>query len=99
MAPPIIGQLERKVSEMRIIKQVREKQPLIYHLTNQVVTNFSANGLLAFGGSPAMTQAPEEARDMATIANGVLINIGTEPRIESMITAGQTANERGIPIV
>src|SRR5699024_12852504 len=84
---------------MNIIKQVREHQPLIYNLTNQVVTNFSANGLLAFGASPAMTQAPEEARDMTTIANGVLINIGTEPSVEAMIIAGQTANEHNIPVV
>src|SRR5699024_10968980 len=35
---------------MNTIVQVRNKQPLIHHLRNQVVMNFTANGLLAFGG-------------------------------------------------
>ncbi len=86
---------------MKAIDQVRKAQPLIHHLTNQVVMNFTANGLLAFGGSPIMAKEPAEARDMASIANGVLINIGTivEKELEAMIIAGQTANERGIPVV
>ena len=84
-----------------VIKQVRQKQPLIHHLTNQVVMNFTANGLLAFGASPIMAKEKAEARDMATIANGILINIGTimEPELGAMIVAGQTANERNIPVV
>lgn len=90
-----------KSGKMNIIEQVRKKQPLIHHITNQVVMNFTANGLLSFGGSPIMAKEVSEARDMATIADGVLINIGTlvQPDIEAMIIAGQTANERGIPVV
>jgi|SRR5690625_3153697 len=86
---------------MTIIEQVRKKQPLIHHLTNQVVMNFTANGLLAFGGSPIMAKEKAEAKNMAAIASGVLINIGTivEPDIDAMVIAGQTANERGIPVV
>jgi len=63
--------------------------------------NFTANGLLAFGGSPIMAKEKREATDMAKIANGLLINIGTiiEPDLEAMILAGQTANERDIPVV
>lgn len=84
-----------------IIKKVREKSPLIHHLTNQVVMNFTANGLLSFGGSPVMAKAEVEARDMASIASGVLINIGTltSTDLPAMITAGKTANERNIPVV
>lgn len=83
------------------IEQVRKNQPLIHHLTNQVVMNFTANGLLAFGGSPIMAKEAAEARDMASIASGILINIGTivEPELEAMLIAGKTANERGIPVV
>lgn len=86
---------------MNAIEQVRQNQPLIHHLTNQVVMNFTANGLLAFGASPIMAKERKEARAMAEIASGVLINIGTivEPELESMIIAGQTANERKIPVV
>ena len=87
--------------ETTIIKKVREKNPLIYHLTNQVVMNFTANGLLSFGGSPIMAKAEEEAHDMASAADGVLINIGTLTALDlpAMIIAGRTANEKGIPVV
>lgn len=84
-----------------VTTNVRELQPLVFHLTNQVVMNFSANGLLAFGGSPIMAKEIKEVSDIAAISNSVLINIGTatEHEIEAMITAGKAANEKGIPVV
>lgn len=86
---------------MNVIEKVREKQPLIHHLTNQVVMNFTANGLLAFGASPIMAKEQAEAHEMASVADGVLLNIGTltEPELTAMIRAGKAANERGIPVV
>lgn len=86
---------------MKIIEQARKKQPLIHHLTNEVVMNFTANGLLSFGGSPLMAKEVGEAEDLANIADGILINIGTmlHSEFEAMIIAGKTANERGIPVV
>ncbi|MBP2079913.1 hydroxyethylthiazole kinase [Oceanobacillus polygoni] len=85
----------------QIIKSVRGKTPLIHHLTNQVVMNFTANGLLAFGGVPVMAKAEEEVEDMASIADGLLINIGTltAKDLDAMILAGKKANEKGIPVV
>lgn len=85
----------------QVIKEVRENSPLIHHLTNQVVMNFTANGLLSFGATPAMANAPEEAREMALNADGVLINIGTisPSEVTAMIKAGKAANEKGIPVV
>jgi len=84
-----------------IIKKARANQPLIHHLINQVVMNFSANGLLAFGGQPIMAKAEEEVWEMASQANGVLINIGTltKPELRAMIAAGKAANKKGIPVV
>lgn len=84
-----------------ILNKVRQKNPLIHHLTNQVVMNFTANGLLAFGGSPIMAKAEEEAYHMASIADGLLINIGTLSAVDlqAMIIAGKAANEKGIPVV
>lgn len=86
---------------MNLIEQVRKERPLIHHLTNQVVMNFTANGLLSFGGSPIMAKEPSEIRNIVGIAKGVLINIGAmvEKDLKAMIIAGQTANERGIPVV
>ncbi|MGP4076824.1 hydroxyethylthiazole kinase [Halobacillus sp. K22] len=87
--------------DVNIIKEVRQKQPLIHHITNQVVMNFSANGLLAFGGSPIMAHAREEVQDVTRLADGVLLNIGTltENQVSAMILAGQAANEAGVPVV
>lgn len=84
-----------------ILNKIRKANPLIHHLTNQVVMNFTANGLLSFGGSPIMAKAEEEAHHMASISNGVLINIGTlsAADLQAMIIAGKAANERGIPVV
>jgi len=86
---------------MKVVEAVRNKQPLIHHLTNEVVINFTANGLLAFGGSPIMAKEPKEAYEIASLADGVLINIGTavERDIEAMLLAGKAANEKGIPVV
>lgn len=84
-----------------VIKKVRENNPLIHHLTNQVVMNFTANGLLSFGASPVMAKAEEEAHHMASHADGVLLNIGTltASELQAMIIAGKAANEKGIPVV
>src|SRR5699024_7508533 len=84
-----------------IIKNVRKRSPLVHHLTNQVVVNFSANGLLAFGAGPVLGKAVDEAADMAAVSDSVLLNIGTitDGELPSMIQAGQKANERGIPVL
>ncbi|API92806.1 hydroxyethylthiazole kinase [Virgibacillus pantothenticus] len=84
-----------------VIQQVRTRNPLIHNLTNEVVMNFTANGLLAFGGSPIMAKAEEEAGEMASIADGVLINIGTSTLTElpAMKLAGKAANKKGVPVV
>ncbi|MCA0969431.1 hydroxyethylthiazole kinase [Halobacillus litoralis] len=84
-----------------VIKKVRNKKPLIHHITNQVVMNFSANGLLAFGGSPIMAHAASEATDVTKLSDGLVMNIGTltEDQLEPMILSGQAANDLGIPVV
>lgn len=103
MGQQIIGQRVWKLCVMNpeIIEEVRKNTPLIHHLTNQVVMNFTANGLLAFGGTPIMAKAEEEVTDIASLADGVLINIGTlsQSDLKSMILAGKLANDRNIPVV
>lgn len=98
-----IGQLERIITSMKqsTITLVRTHKPLIHHLTNQVVMNFTANGLLAFGGSPIMAKEPLEMKNMANIVDGMLINIGTltENDLQAMLIAGKIANQRNIPVV
>ena len=80
---------------------VRQQQPLVHNITNFVVMNYNANALLALGAAPVMAHAREEVRDMAGIAQALVLNIGTlSPEwIEAMIMALQTARWRGIPVV
>lgn len=46
-------------------------------LTNTVAANFTANALLAIGAKPAMVEEPSEAEELASIADSVLVNLGT----------------------
>lgn len=84
-----------------IFARVREKRPLVHHITNYVTVNDCANITLCAGGAPVMADAPEEAAEMAAIASSLVLNIGTlnAAQIESMILAGRMANERGIPVI
>ncbi|SFK58888.1 hydroxyethylthiazole kinase [Halobacillus dabanensis] len=84
-----------------VIERIRTRRPLIHHITNAVVMNFTANGLLAFGGSPIMANASEEVGEVTRVSNGLLLNIGTltETQVKAMILAGRAANETGIPVV
>ena len=83
------------------LQKVREVNPLVHNITNVVVTNFTANGLLALGASPVMAYAPEEVADMARIASALVLNIGTlnAQNVESMIIAGKSANENNVPVI
>lgn len=83
------------------LQKVREMNPLVHNITNVVVTNFTANGLLALGASPVMAYAKEEVADMAKIAGALVLNIGTlnETEVHAMKLAGSSANRHGVPIV
>lgn len=59
------------------LRALREATPLTQCITNAVVTNFTANALLALGASPAMCDIPGEAGLFAGISGGVLVNLGT----------------------
>ena len=84
-----------------MIASLRTKQPVVHCITNHVVSNFQANGLLALGASPIMGDAPEEAEELALLADALSLNIGTlnKDTLNSMIVAGKTANSKGIPVV
>ena len=90
-----------KAQAANLISKVREVSPLVHNITNTVVTNFTANGLLAAGASPVMAYAREEVADMAKIAGALVLNIGTLTNevVEAMLLAGKAANEMEIPVV
>ena len=83
------------------LKLIREKSPLVHNITNYVVMNNTANGLLALGASPVMAHAPEEVEEMVAIASALVINMGTLSKhwVEAMLKAGKKAKERGIPVI
>lgn len=86
---------------MNHLSMIREQSPLVHNITNYVVMNWTANGLLALGASPVMAHAMEEVADMTKISRALVVNIGTlsAPWIEGMKLAVQTASDLKIPIV
>ena len=83
------------------LSRVQERTPLVHNITNYVTVNDVANVLLACGGSPIMSDEPEDVEDITSICGGLNINIGTlnERSIEAMFRAGRKANELGHPIL
>ena len=79
------------------LETVRKTTPLVHNITNYVTVNDVANALLACGGSPIMSDEPEDVEDITSICAGLNINIGTlnQRSIEGMFRAGAKANELG----
>ena len=83
------------------LENVRTSAPLVHCITNYVTVNDCANALLACGGSPIMSDEPEDVVDITTICGGLVLNIGTlnKQTIAGMRAAGKRASELGHPIV
>ena len=79
------------------LENVRKTTPLVHNITNYVTVNDVANVLLACGGSPIMSDEPEDVEDITSICGGLNINIGTlnQSSIKGMFLAGKKANELG----
>jgi hydroxyethylthiazole kinase len=89
--------LSDRLSPAAALTALRENAPLVQCITNAVVTNFTANALLAVGAAPAMCDIPGEAGLFAGIADGVLVNLGT-PTAEQR-DAAREAVRAGTPWV
>ena len=83
------------------LKNVRSTTPLVHCITNYVTVNDCANALLACGGSPIMSDEPQDVGDIQAICGGLVLNIGTlnERTIAGMHAAAARATELGHPIV
>ena len=79
------------------LENVRKTVPLVHNITNYVTVNDVANILLACGGSPIMSDEPEDVEDITSICGGLNINIGTlnQHSIQGMHRAGKKAAELG----
>ena len=83
------------------LENVRTSTPLVHCITNYVTVNDCANALLACGGSPIMSDEPEDVVDITNICGGLVLNIGTlnKQTIAGMRAAGKRASELDHPIV
>ena len=79
------------------LQRVRASVPLVHNITNYVTVNDVAKALLACGGSPIMSDEPEDVADITSICGGLNINIGTlnKRSIEAMHVAGKRSAELG----
>lgn len=84
-----------------LIEKVREANPLIHNITNLVVANDSANGLLAIGASPFMSNTVAEVAEIQSFNGALVLNMGTinEEQVTAMIEAGKAANQQRKPVV
>ena len=83
------------------LARLRDRRPLIHHITNLVTINDVANATTALGASPVMARAPEEVEEVAAQAQALVLNTGTLTReiTDVMVQAGRQANQRGIPVI
>lgn len=84
-----------------ILESLRQKKPLVHHITNYVTVNDCANITLCIGASPVMSHAWNEVEEMVRHAGSLVLNIGTlDPYLEkSMLLAGHAANAIDIPVI
>ena len=83
------------------LSRIRETQPLVVNVTNNVVTNTTANALLALGASPAMSHHPQDAAELAALAGALVCNMGTPgaENVSAMLAAADAARVAGVPVV
>lgn len=78
---------------------LRAKRPLVHCLSGHVAAYFSANALLALGGSSAMVEDMSEVPPFVKLADSLLVNTGTvtKTQTEVMRAAVSHANLNGKP--
>ncbi|NLL10803.1 MAG: hydroxyethylthiazole kinase, partial [Methanomicrobiales archaeon] len=84
-----------------ILAGIREKAPLVHHITNYVTVNDCANITLSAGALPVMAHAEEEVEEMVDIASALVINIGTPDPVQvaRMFVAARAAEKNDIPVI
>ena len=89
------------IKPWEILARVRDRQPVVHHLTNWVTIYDCAQVVKVLGGSPVMAHAKEEVAQMTGIASSLVLNIGTltVDFVDAMLLAARAANARGIPVI
>jgi hydroxyethylthiazole kinase len=60
-----------------VIAAVRERAPMVHCITAAVSMSIVADGLLAAGARPMMTETAQEAPSVTGLADALLVNLGT----------------------
>lgn len=87
------------ISSKQFLENIKNKSPLVHHITNYVTVNDCANATLAIGASPIMTAQIEELEDIISISSALVVNIGTMDKIEAFLTAPKIANAKNVPVI
>lgn len=82
-----------------IVRQTREKRPMVHAITNNVTVNDCANIILAAYGAPTMAQDTREVEEITALSDALVLNLGALRAQEAMLLAGKKANALGHPIV
>jgi hydroxyethylthiazole kinase len=93
--------MQTSSDHLQFLSALRAKSPLVHNLTSAVVTNFTANALLALGASPAMVESLAEIPHFVPLAQALSINLGslTAARMAMIDLAVETASRAGTPWV
>lgn len=99
--PGPVGAAGWEARAARSLERVRRTRPLVHHLTNLVVMQWTANVTLALGASPLMAPEPEEFPAIASRAGALVINIGSlrTGHFEIFRSAQRAARRHGVPVV
>lgn len=93
------AELDLEVRE--VIAAVRERATMVHCLSAAVSYSIVADGLLAAGARPMMTETVQEAPTVTTIADALLINLGTlsTDGMASIPVTIDSANAHDVPWV
>jgi hydroxyethylthiazole kinase len=81
--------------------RLRERRPLVHHITNVVTAAYVADVTTCLGASPIMASDKAEVAEVVARSGALVLNVGTPTpsRFLSMQIAGREANSRGVPVV
>lgn len=92
---------KRMENIVQLQKEIKEKNPIVFHITNSVTINDCANITLSAGASPLMSFCKEELEDILSFSSALVLNIGTMDYFmrDMVISAGVIANKLNIPVI
>ncbi len=84
-----------------VVRALREQAPLVHCITASVSMGLVADGLLAAGARPMMTETLAEAPTLTSVADALLVNLGTlsADATASIPAVVEVATEHGRPWV